>query len=148
MPNHKKFSTNILDLRAADDYDPEDEEALKDEEFSDDQFFADASGLLTSLFKTFGVNFLPIFDLLLGKLSELLASQDASARQWAICIFCDLIEFTGPNSSNYQEYFLNSMASGLSDASADVRQSCAYGVGVAASHGGPLYSSFCQSNNF
>jgi hypothetical protein len=34
-------STNDLELRESPDYEPEDEEALQDEEFSDDQFLAD-----------------------------------------------------------------------------------------------------------
>jgi hypothetical protein len=36
-------STNPLELRESPDYEPEDEEALQDEEFSDDQFLADVT---------------------------------------------------------------------------------------------------------
>jgi hypothetical protein len=72
-----------------------------------------------------------------------MASPDALSRQWAIGVYCDLIEYTGPTSHKYQEYFLNQMGSSLSDPSPEVRQPAAYGAGVAAKFGGPSYSSFC-----
>ncbi len=71
------------------------------------------------------------------------ASTDSSSRQWALCVYCDLIEFTGPSSVAYQNYFLQFMGQSLLDASPDVRQAAAYGVGVAAKAGGASYSSFC-----
>jgi hypothetical protein len=52
------------------DYEPEDEEALQDEEFSDDTFLGDASGAISALFKVFGASFLPYFDELLPKFAE------------------------------------------------------------------------------
>jgi importin-5 len=52
------------------DYEPEDEEALQDEEFSDDTFLGDASGTISALFKVFGASFLPYFDELLPKFAE------------------------------------------------------------------------------
>jgi hypothetical protein len=70
-------------------------------------------------------------------------SKDASSRQWALCVFCDLIEFTGPSSTPYQPYALQFMAQSLSDESPDVRQASSYGVGVAAKFGGPTYGQFC-----
>ncbi|KAJ3252863.1 Importin-5 [Boothiomyces macroporosus] len=130
-------------LRDAPDYDPEDEEALKDEEYTDEQFLADAAVTVSSLFKTFGTAFLPFFDQMISKLSEFLENKDAPSRQWALCVFCDLIEFTGPASVQYQPFFLAKMAASLGDASPDVRQAAAYGVGVSAKFGGPNYAQFC-----
>lgn len=56
--------------REAPDYEPEDEEALQDEEFSDDTFLGDASGTISAMFKVFGASFLPFFDELLPKFAE------------------------------------------------------------------------------
>lgn len=56
--------------REAPDYEPEDEEALQDEEFSDDTFLGDASGTISAMFKVFGASFLPYFDELLPKFAE------------------------------------------------------------------------------
>jgi hypothetical protein len=137
------FRSNLLEMREHPEYEVDDEEALQDEEFSDDQFLADASTTISVLFKTFGVDFLPYFDQLLSKFTEFLSSSDSSSRQWALCVFCDLIEFTGPNSGRYQEYFLQQMAQSLTDISPDVRQASSYGVGVAARFGGPGYTDFC-----
>jgi hypothetical protein len=89
------------------------------------------------------VNFLPFFEQLLGKLDEFVNSPDPSSRQWGLCIFCDLIEFTGPASLNYQQHFLQKLGQSLSDSSEDVRQAAAYGVGVAAKCGGPNFAEFC-----
>ena len=56
--------------RQAEDYDPDDEDALQDEEFNDDTFLGDASASLSQLFKTYHSEFLPYFDQLLIKLNE------------------------------------------------------------------------------
>ena len=146
----RNSATNYLGMRNAADYDPEDEDALQDEEFSDENFLSDIASLISNLFKVFQAHIIPFFEQLLPKLSDFLvkqvnqASSDSSGRQWALCVYCDLIEFTGQSSVNYQQYFLNGMGSGLSDPSPDVRQAASYGVGVAAKFGGPSYSAFCM----
>jgi importin-5 len=89
------------------------------------------------------VNYLPFFEQLLSKLAEFMNSGDPSSSQWALCIFCDLIEFAGPASLNYQQHFLQQMGQSLSSSSADLRQASSYGVGVAAKFGGPNYTEFC-----
>ena len=58
-------------------------------------------------------------------------------------MFCDLVEFTGTASVAYQGHFLQIMGESMTDSSPDVRQSAAYGVGVAAKFGGPSYTQFC-----
>lgn len=66
-------------------------------------------------------------------------------RQWALCAFDDLIEFTGPASAVYQPHFMQIMISSLLDPAHEVRQASAYGVGVAAQFGGEPYVSHCAS---
>ena len=140
------MDSNILAIRSAADYDPEDEDALEDEEFSDENLLSDIALLISNLFKVFNVHLLPFFEQLLPKLTEFLDSKDSSGRQWALCVYCDLIEFTGEHSVNYQQYFLNGMGAGLSDASPDVRQAASYGVGVAGKNGGQSYFAFCMAS--
>ncbi|KAJ2993084.1 Importin-5 [Globomyces sp. JEL0801] len=69
-------------------------------------------------------------------------SPEPSSRQWALCVFCDVIEFTGEKSAAYQSHFLSIMGRSLSDPSADVRQAASYGAGVAAKFGGPSFAQF------
>jgi hypothetical protein len=95
------------------------------------------------VFKTHQALFYPYFDQFLPAVNSFLAHEEASARHWALCVFDDVIQFTGPNSVKYQPHFLARMAASLSDSSEDVRQAACYGVGVAALHGGPAYTSFC-----
>ena len=82
--NMEKFTKHLLEQleqylirnrqrqsqRAAEDYDPEDEDALQDEEFNDDTFLGDASAAISQLFKTYKTDFLPYFDMLLPKFRE------------------------------------------------------------------------------
>lgn len=61
---------------------------------------------------------------------------------WSLCVFCDLIEYTGLNSVQYQAHFLQPMGENLAHSEPDLRQAAAYGVGVAAKFGGPSYAAF------
>ena len=75
-------------------------------------------------------------------------------KQWALCIFDDLIEFTEgvcvfflrivqahhhQTSLKYREHFLELMLRYVSDPSPEVRQAAVYGVGMMGAHGGPDY---------
>lgn len=61
-------------LRDAPDYELDDEDALQDEEFNDDTFLGDASSVMSSLFRTYGVAYYPYFDELLPKFNEFAVS--------------------------------------------------------------------------
>merc|ERR1712121_232343 len=64
--------------------------------------------------------------------------------QWALCIFDDLLEYTGVTSMKYQEYFLKILINSIQDNSAEVRQAAAYGCGVMAQYGGDGYAGACS----
>ena len=66
-----------------------------------------------------------------------------SDHQWGLCIFDDLIEYTGPTSLHYQQHFVQQMLHYVCDAQPEVRQAAAYGCGVMGQHGGPNYASIC-----
>lgn len=66
-----------------------------------------------------------------------------SDRQWALCVFDDLVEFCGPASVRYQTLFIQPLLAYTEDGSAEVRQAAVYGCGVMGQFGGPAYSAAC-----
>src|SRR5690606_17715385 len=109
----------------------------------DDQtLLSDMNKAFHIIFKHHGTSFLPFWERLLSYYQEFLRSADPTQRQWALCIIDDVIEFCGPESWKYQEYFLKPLLDGLRDDSAANRQAAAYGVGIAAKCGGPAYADF------
>lgn len=75
-----------------------------------------------------------------------MGSPSYTCRQWAICAFDDLIEFTGSECAHYQPHFLSHLIAGLNDEQAEIRQASSYGVGVAAQFGGEPFKAFCVSS--
>ncbi|RKP36795.1 armadillo-type protein [Dimargaris cristalligena] len=126
------------------DYDPEEGGEMEELEGADESLMAEVAKAIQKVFVCHGPAFLPHFDQLVPMVLTFL--QDAgssSARQWAICVFDDLIEFTGPASWNYHQHFLPSLLAALSDPELDIRQAAVYGIGVAAQYGGPAYADAC-----
>lgn len=129
--------------RQDDDFDVDDEDLLRDDEDNDEMLLSETSSALHYTFKSHGVSFLPYFEQLLPHITHFLASQDSASRQFALCIFDDLIEFASPQSFNYSAHFLDGMMNCLMDSSYDVRQTACYGFGVAAQFGGEAYGPVC-----
>ncbi len=102
------------------------------------------SDILHALFGTYKEAILPFFDSLLPLFTQLLEdSRPDSDIQWGICIFDDVVEFTGSNSVKYQSVFVPAMLKGLSCETPEVRQAAAYGYGIMAMHGGNPYAQSC-----
>lgn len=66
-----------------------------------------------------------------------------SDRQWALCVFDDLVEFCGPASVRYQPLFLQQLLAYTEDGAPEVRQAAVYGCGVMGQFGGPAYAPAC-----
>ncbi|CAG8478858.1 3893_t:CDS:10 [Diversispora eburnea] len=98
------------------------------------------SKALHVILKTHRTSYLPSFDKLLPIVTTFLADANPAARQWALCVLDDVVEFTGPASWNYHSHFLEKMLASLMDIASDVRQAAAYGVGVCAQFGGENYA--------
>ncbi|XP_066262018.1 importin-5 [Euwallacea similis] len=123
------------------DYDEDVQEQLEDEESDDIYILSKVADVIHSLFTVYGENFIPLFDQLLNHFVNLLAPNRSSAdRQWGICVFDDVIEFTGPACCKYQRYFLEPLAVYVRDKSVEVRQAAAYGWGVLAQFGGEQFA--------
>ncbi|KAG2182508.1 hypothetical protein INT43_007439 [Umbelopsis isabellina] len=131
--------------RAAADFDAEEEEAMLEEEEAEESVMSELARAIHTVFMTHRLTFLPYFDKILPSVVHFLQHENPSARQWALCVFDDLIEFTGPQSFAYSNHFLERMVAALSDQNNDVRQAAAYGVGACGQFGGPQYADACSA---
>merc|ERR1719510_2766159 len=131
--------------RKDEDYDEGVEDQLVDEDEEDVYTLSKLGDLFHSLFSTHKEQFLPVFDQLLIHVNKLLEqSRPWSDRQWGLCIFDDVIEYTGPLALNYQQHFVQQMLHYLTDEQAEVRQAAAYGCGVMGQFGGSGFSQSCK----
>ena len=62
-----------------------------------------------------------------------------------MCVWDDVIEFCGPDSIKYQEFFLKRLVEQIVDETPEARQAAAYGAGLMAMNGGPQYAQACAS---
>jgi len=130
--------------RKDEDYDDVVEETLMDEDDEDAYILSKIADILHSFFGTHKESFLPVFEKIMPYFVELLqADRPFSDKQWALCVWDDVIEHTGPVSFKYREFFLDHMVNALTDKTAEVRQAAAYGVGVIAQCGGEVYADVC-----
>merc|ERR1712013_566699 len=123
LEKHQERQTERVGKRKEEDYDEEVEEILKDEHDTDSYILSKVSDCMHSLFKTHKEAILPFFEHMLPDFVKLLEPQQPhSDRQWALCIFDDLLEYAGPSSIKYQDVFLTPMLNSVQDANAEVRQ--------------------------
>lgn len=121
------------------------EEPGEDYEFAveDDQtLLSDMNKAFHTIFKHQQQSFLPHWERLLNYYDLFVHSQDATQRQWALCILDDVLEFCGPASWNYYSYIAQPLVDGMRDDQAANRQAACYGVGVAAHKGGEPWAEF------
>jgi len=131
--------------RKDEDYDDDVEDQLVDEDEEDVYTLSKLGDLFHALFSTHKEKFLPVFDQLLIHVVKLLEqTRPWSDRQWGLCIFDDVIEYTGPLALNYQQHFVQQMLHYLTDEQAEVRQAAAYGCGVMGQFGGPGFAQWCK----
>ncbi|VDK72111.1 unnamed protein product [Litomosoides sigmodontis] len=124
-------------------------EALNEELEEEAGVLARISDIMHCLFKAYGQNFIPYFERLAEHFIPLLdARRYYSERQWAICIFDDLIEYSSEASIKYHSSFYGPMLNALSDEYPEVRQSAAYGFGIMGQHGGNAYAQACAGKDF
>jgi hypothetical protein len=67
---------------------------------------------------------------------------DQNLRQWALCFYCDLVEFCGSESYDYADVFTGLVIAALSD-TPNVRQPACYAIGLFALCGGIKYAPIC-----
>ncbi|KAJ2366878.1 importin subunit beta-3 [Coemansia sp. RSA 2607] len=133
--------------RAAQELDEDDEEQLLEDELIEGQAVDEVAKALHAVLRAHGAAYVPVFERLLPLARQYLQQEhDPAARQWAICVFDDLVEFTGPASAPHAAEFLAAISAALRQTEApDLRQAAAYGVGVMATKGGDAYADFVLS---
>lgn len=96
MQAHFEKANDRHNKHLDEDYDEEVQEQLEDEESDDIYILAKIADVLHSLFMTYRENFLPYFDRILNHFVMLLQpNRNWADHQWGICVFDDVIEFTG-----------------------------------------------------
>ena len=109
MEEHYKRQEERQGKRQAgdEDYDEGVEEQLEDEDEEDVYTLSKVGDVVHAVFSQYKETFLPQFERLLPKFSALLEpNRPWSDLQWGLCIFDDLIEYTGPTSAKYQQIFM------------------------------------------
>jgi len=134
------------EARRDEDYDDETEDILLDEDDFDALILSKISDIIHSLFKVYKTNFMTPFDQIAPHFVQLLApTRPYTDRQWALCVWDDVLEFCGPDSIKYQEFFLKRLLEQIIDETPEVRQAAAYGAGLMAMNGGLGYAQACAS---
>merc|ERR1719342_1178220 len=85
------------------DYDEGVEEQLEDEDDEDVYILSKVGDVMHAVFSQYKSAWLPQFERLLPKVSQLLEpARPWSDLQWGLCIFDDLVEYTGPECQKYE----------------------------------------------
>ncbi|KAI1316705.1 hypothetical protein EDD11_009594 [Mortierella claussenii] len=129
------------------EYEGEDEAVLEEEEINEEAVLNDISRSFHSVLKYHGVAFMGPFKSLEPVISIYLSDTSSPiARQWALCVLDDFVEFTGPHSWPIMVPFLPQMLeSVVNPDSADVRQAACYGLGLCGQYGGVQYAEVCSA---
>ncbi|XP_014231665.1 importin-5 [Trichogramma pretiosum] len=141
---HFEKAVARLEKRKDEDYDEIVEEQLADEDTEDIYTLSKIADIFHALFITHKSAFFPYFDRMVQYFVKLLQpDRPWSDRQWALCVFDDVIEFGGPECYKYKDCFLEFMIQYVTDKSAEVRQAAAYGCGVLGQYGGEAFAPAC-----
>ena len=132
--------------RAEENQDVEDAEEIDEETLfaiEDDQtLLSDMNKSFHTIFKHQEVSFLTAWAQLLPFYHTFATSSDATQRQWALCIFDDVLEFCGHQSWNFESQIKQPLIDGMRDAVPANRQAACYGIGMVAQKGGPQWAGF------
>ena len=132
--------------RAEEHQDIEDGEEESEEmrfAIDDDQaLLSDMNKSFHTIFKNQETSFLPAWQRLLPFYQAFVTSADSTQRQWALCIYDDVLEFCGDQSWSYQNHLRQPLIDGMQDTVPANRQAACYGIGIAAQKGGAAWSDF------
>ncbi|XP_022901900.1 importin-5 [Onthophagus taurus] len=141
MQEHFERAQDRTKKHLDEDYDEVVQERLDDEETDDIYVLSKIAEVVHALFTTYRETFLPFFDQICQHfVTLLLPNRPWADHQWGICIFDDVIEFTGPACAKYQGFFLGPLSVYVKDKVPEVRQAAAYGWGVVAQFGGEQFA--------
>lgn len=145
----KKFAAHFEELieqienRKDEDYEVESDQ-------SDDQTdcLSGIASVIHSLFVVYRADYLPYFQPLIEPVLKLTINDKAlywQNKQTALCIWDDVIEYSGQQCVNYEKFFLPLLSQGIVDGRMEIRQAALYGIGQLAQQTGPTFVEFFQS---
>lgn len=121
LKKHFERSNERLEKRRDEDHDEETEEEMLEEDDFDAYILNRLSDIIHSLLVTYGDAYLAYFETLVPHFYNLIQpTRSIADRQWALCVFDDLIQFTGTHSHRYAQFFLSRMAESLADPAPEV----------------------------
>lgn len=126
--------------------DEDDSDSLQMSIEDDQNLLSDMNKAFHTIFKNMGVAFIPAWQRLMPFYDAFANSNDPTQRQWAVCIFDDIIEFCGPQSWQFSDHIIQPLINGMRDSNSANRQAAAYGVGIAAQKGGEQWSDFVAAS--
>lgn len=127
--------------------DDDDDSASMQYAIEDDQtLLSDMNKSFHTIFKNMGTNFIGPWQRLMQFYDNFINSTDPTQRQWAICIFDDVLEFCGAQSWQFSDHIINPLINGMRDENSANRQAAAYGVGIAAQKGGEQWADFVAAS--
>ena len=125
----------------------EDDSASMQYAIEDDQtLLSEMNKSFHTIFKNMGTSFIGPWQRLMPFYDAFINSNDPTQRQWAICIFDDVLEWCGPDSWQFSEHIIQPLINGMRDDNATNRQAAAYGVGIAAQKGGEQWADFVAAS--
>ena len=131
-------TAKFVDRTRGEEYDEEERELLADEAAAEDDLVDQVQECVASLLRAFGAAYLPFLQRLAPAILPMLQAPSATQRRIAVCIFDDVMEFASDASGAsgpYFDAFYPAVLAGAQDmVHHDLRQACAYGLGVCAQH--------------
>lgn len=144
--DHFERSNERAEQSKDEDFDDVIEQQLWDEMEEDNYVLTKAADVIHSLLKIQGANYLPFMEpKVIPLVTRLIAPERYwQERQWGICIWDDIMEYTGPAAIKYQQTFIPPLLNYLTDSTAEVRQAASYGCGVMAQYGNETFAHACK----
>lgn len=141
----KEYGERALSRQEEDNTYTEDVDEDDSEEI-DNELIGEVNKSIHSIFKSASSAFLPVFQEEIAPLIQTFLGGNIDQQDWALGVVDDLIEFTGPDSWLLKDLFINHFPDALVNGSSSIRLAAAYGIGVAAQHGGDNYAPMCLQN--
>jgi len=142
----ESFQRRKQRLEEADDqdFDPEEEERLGEENEKEEDILSMIGDLVGKLTKTHKERILPLFQQYLLAEFLVLVGEGATStdRHVGLCVFDDIAEFLETSALGLYQHFLPPMLNNLADPHSAVRQAAVYGIGVCSQFGGDLVKPF------
>ncbi|CDO55226.1 similar to Saccharomyces cerevisiae YMR308C PSE1 Karyopherin/importin that interacts with the nuclear pore complex [Geotrichum candidum] len=137
----KDYAERLAIRQSGDDQYTED--VSEEDEEIDEELIEEICKTIHAIFKSSRVEFFPEFQARLLPIVTSFLAGNSGQINWALCVIDDFIEFTGPQSWTLKDAFLPRLVDCLVSGDSSIRQAAAYGIGVAAQHGGPNYAEVC-----